>query len=512
MRHQGERRRERRGEDDEQRSPGRWEHDRFASKPTRDSHAWHGDKGNDPLPSKTLVFRGLDSAAEEEDVVAALNSHGIRSFSRVRILRNRESGFNRGFGFIDFKSIEECTHAKEAIENLPSYIYVGERYLSFHYAEEKSEERHRGPEGFSDWICGYCSELNFARRQFCIRCREEKDETATESRGEKPRRRAEVSVDDSNEPIEVVIIKGMDESSTEEDVRSSLSAYAPVRDIRLVRDKSTGASRGFCFVEFHSIEGAKQALEVSKRRPVINGRETKMAYARENKMARGGNANGSAAIEQALAIASANNSVSESSIPAGYVYNVESGYYYHAETGYYYDSRTGYFFCNGTFFYFDKNSGEYVAVESTDSSSNTNGIEKAKAGKNNDGQGDATVSQVSIGRSGEVAAPQEEALEALPLSLSSGEGKASSVGRGLLGSIAKPRKKLGLKLGTAGKRAAEEKESGGVSYAIASTSSMDSKNELDLEAMGDIEEQDGRHICTVCMRQVSHTANEMPHH
>uniref|UniRef100_A0A7S3D8B5 Uncharacterized protein n=1 Tax=Palpitomonas bilix TaxID=652834 RepID=A0A7S3D8B5_9EUKA len=72
--------------------------------------------------------------------------------------------------------------------------------------------------------------------------------------------------------------------------------------------------------------------------------------------------------------------------------------------------------------------------------------------------------------------------------------------------------KLGLKLGTAGKRAAEEKESGGVSYAIASTSSMDSKNELDLEAMGDIEEQDGRHICTVCMRQVSHTANEMPHH
>ena len=53
-----------------------------------------------------------------------------------------------------------------------------------------------------------------------------------------------------------------------------------MKDARLVRDKITGASRGFCFVEFHSEEHATHTLR-NTRDLRLDGVPVKISYARD---------------------------------------------------------------------------------------------------------------------------------------------------------------------------------------------------------------------------------------
>lgn len=55
--------------------------------------------------------------------------------------------------------------------------------------------------------------------------------------------------------------------------------YGAVKDIRLIRDKFTGMSRGFCFVEYFAVESAIAAYEAVTKRPTrIDGRVIKVSY------------------------------------------------------------------------------------------------------------------------------------------------------------------------------------------------------------------------------------------
>ncbi len=83
------------------------------------------------------------------------------------------------------------------------------------------------------------------------------------------------SAEDTTEPGPVLALRGLDPSSVEAAVRIALPAqslllllnlgrtaqiygvlseYAPIKEVRLVREKGTNISRGLCFVEFHSVE------------------------------------------------------------------------------------------------------------------------------------------------------------------------------------------------------------------------------------------------------------------
>jgi hypothetical protein len=54
-----------------------------------------------------------------------------------------------------------------------------------------------------------------------------------------------------------------------EDVLAAMAgAHAPVREVRAVRDKFTGAPRGFCFLHLHSISDAARVMQLLQaRRP-----------------------------------------------------------------------------------------------------------------------------------------------------------------------------------------------------------------------------------------------------
>ncbi|KAL3904704.1 MAG: hypothetical protein SGPRY_011188 [Prymnesium sp.] len=95
----------------------------------------------------------------------------------------------------------------------------------------------------------------------------------------------------------VLMVKGLSESTTEGDLLDAFSPFGQVKEVRLVRDRTTKATRGFSFVEFHDLESAKVRLppappiglaKATLRAPpiVIHGATARVSWARET--SRGG--------------------------------------------------------------------------------------------------------------------------------------------------------------------------------------------------------------------------------
>jgi len=76
---------------------------------------------------------------------------------------------------------------------------------------------------------------------------------------------------------------------TEEQTLAALFAEAgPVESVRLMKDKTTGLSRGFAFVEMESEDGARAAIErfndqeIEGRRLTVNEARPKPEYPQES--------------------------------------------------------------------------------------------------------------------------------------------------------------------------------------------------------------------------------------
>ncbi|CAD6236985.1 unnamed protein product [Miscanthus lutarioriparius] len=237
---------------------------------------------------------------------------------------------------------------------------------------------HRTVAAPCDWICTICGCMNFARRTSCFQCNEPRTEDAlpADATGSTPhfgRRGSDLG------PTHVLVVRGLDENADEEMLRYEFAKHAPIKDIRLVRDKFTHVSRGFAFVHFHSVEDATKALEATNGITLEkNGQVLRVAYAKSTHgPASGGSQSNSlaaAAIEAASfaqqydAIGWApkeynpddkQNSNSESqkdgdAAQSGFVWDEKSGYYYDSASGFYYDGTTG--------LYYDSNSGVWYSI------------------------------------------------------------------------------------------------------------------------------------------------------
>lgn len=49
--------------------------------------------------------------------------------------------------------------------------------------------------------------------------------------------------------------------ATEEDIRQAFAAYGDVESVNIIKDRETGRSRGFAFVEMPDSEQAKEAID-----------------------------------------------------------------------------------------------------------------------------------------------------------------------------------------------------------------------------------------------------------
>lgn len=71
--------------------------------------------------------------------------------------------------------------------------------------------------------------------------------------------------------LETVVVKNLAYDVQENEIRDLFSKFGTIKDIRLVKDYN-GRSKGFCYVEFSSIEGAKKAAQ-NDRKFELHGRE-----------------------------------------------------------------------------------------------------------------------------------------------------------------------------------------------------------------------------------------------
>jgi len=84
------------------------------------------------------------------------------------------------------------------------------------------------------------------------------------------------------EPVECrsVILRGLKTTTTEETIIDALKIFGAVEDVRIIRDKGTGESRGFAFVDFFTIEEAKAFMEYNNGSIIIDGCKIQLDYSK----------------------------------------------------------------------------------------------------------------------------------------------------------------------------------------------------------------------------------------
>ncbi|XP_076906160.1 SUPPRESSOR OF ABI3-5-like [Bidens hawaiensis] len=345
-------------------------------------------------PSATVVVKGLSQKTTEEDLHQILAEWG--PLRHVRVIKERSSGISRGFAFVDFPTSGAARRMMDKVGE--EGLAVDGRTLFFEYSKpggppfgsdgssRASYMSHKSTTLISDWMCMICGCVNFARRTSCFQCNEPRTDDAppadmTSSNHASFGKKGETG------PTHVLVVRGLDEDAAEDMIRYEFSKHAPVKELRLVKDKFTHVSRGFAFVHFNSVDDATKALEATNGTTLEkNGQVLRVAYA---KSILGPGAGASSSHSSSLAAAAieaaafsqqydaagwapkeynpddkqSNGDPKDASAPqSGFVWDEASGYYYDAASGFYYDGNTGLYYDgnNGIWYSYDHQTQQYV--------------------------------------------------------------------------------------------------------------------------------------------------------
>ncbi|XP_047092817.1 SUPPRESSOR OF ABI3-5-like isoform X1 [Lolium rigidum] len=355
-------------------------------------------------PSATVVLKGLSQKTNEDDLYQILAEWGpLRS---VRVIKERPSGVSRGFAFIDFPTVEASRKMMDSTGD--NGLLIDGRQIFFEYSSKppggdslehvtRPTYGRRNISAPCDWICTICGCMNFARRMSCFQCNEPRTDDAPPADAASStqpfgKRGSELG------PTHVLVVRGLEENADEEMLRYEFAKHAPIKDIRLVRDKFTHVSRGFAFVHFHSVEDATKALEATNGiRHEKNGQVLRVAYAKSTHGPASGSSQSNNLAAAAIEAASfaqqydavgwapkeynaedKQNSNSESqkddSAPqSGFVWDEKSGYYFDSSSGFYYDGNTGLYYDSnvGVWYSYDQKSQQYVPCNESNNSKAT---------------------------------------------------------------------------------------------------------------------------------------------
>ncbi|XP_059640050.1 SUPPRESSOR OF ABI3-5-like isoform X2 [Cornus florida] len=370
----------------------------------RDRQEQHRHEHYYVAPSATVVVKGLSQKTTEEDLYQILAEWG--PLQHIRVIKERNSGASRGFAFIDFPSVGAARAMMDELGD--DGLSVDGRKLFFEYSKptgssfgpdnvvKSGYSNHKGMTLPSDWMCTICGCINFARRKSCFQCNVGRSDDAPPA--DMASSNPALGKKGETGPTHVLVVRGLDENADEEMLRYEFSKHAPIRDLRLVRDKFTHVSRGFAFVHFHSVEDSTKALEATNGTTLEkNGQILRVAYAKSIL----GPVSGASGPSQSSSLAAAaieaatfsqqydsagwapkeyNPDDKQSTrgqeqgggeLPvkkdvlaqkSGFVWDEASGYYYDSASGFYYDGNTGLYYDgnNGIWYSYDNQKQQYV--------------------------------------------------------------------------------------------------------------------------------------------------------
>lgn len=240
-----------------------------------------GDKWVSNQPSRTIILRGLNQEIDEKIIGAELMMLGL-PVKDIRLIR-RQSGVSRGFAFVEFHNVADAQRWMEHTQGSLLLLNMYRASMAYSVTRDRgSGGRDGGNLQRNDWVCVKCLGHNFKRRDFCYNCnlpRKESEKSAKSSDGQD-----EIGTN----PCNTLIFRGLDALTTEEGLVKGLTQafrsaqLAPIKNVAVVRD-DLNTSRGFGFVEFHSVSASTNVLDsLNKMDPPleVDGKQLLINYAK----------------------------------------------------------------------------------------------------------------------------------------------------------------------------------------------------------------------------------------
>ncbi|OUM59801.1 hypothetical protein PIROE2DRAFT_14567 [Piromyces sp. E2] len=221
-----------------------------------------------------IVLQGLPGNVLDQSVQATLEALGA-SYENLKVIRDKQTGLARGFAFVKFISIE---HARQFIDTYFPFIDIEGTKVKIDYSTSTSHED-------EDWNCPQCGFLNFKRREQCYKCGVPKNAgtTQVEAALPLPGEINDGEKDIGDTPIPLLLLRYLDPISTEDTIYNSMSMIAPVKEVRLVKDRLSSVSWGFAFVEYYDLDAANSAYYyIYQNGYQIDNRQISVSYAHVN--------------------------------------------------------------------------------------------------------------------------------------------------------------------------------------------------------------------------------------
>eukprot|EP01118_Nematostelium_gracile_P013140 TRINITY_DN4928_c0_g1_i1.p1 TRINITY_DN4928_c0_g1~~TRINITY_DN4928_c0_g1_i1.p1 ORF type:complete len:503 (+),score=140.08 TRINITY_DN4928_c0_g1_i1:67-1509(+) len=311
-----------------------------------------------PTPTCTLVVKGMKTITTEATLRAFLANYG--RIEELRLLREK-NGESKGIAFIDFMGVED---AENVMKNCQGKVTLDGQSVHVDYSRPNSMNTLEHP---GDWYCSNCMKSNYARRKVCFSCQAPKPLNPTPE------------PDRSNSGI---VVKGLDPSTTEDKIRQTFSKFAPIQEIRFIKDKTTHQGKGFCFIEFNNNEDAAKAIQASAGLK-IDGKTVRVGYIQRGTMGLApeqqqwltqtqgymestynwgtNNTDAKNTPQSSPAVSDALQLIDSQDL-SQFVYDATTSYYYHANTGLYFHAEMKYYWdsFNRVYYHMDTQTGKYV--------------------------------------------------------------------------------------------------------------------------------------------------------
>ncbi len=197
--------------------------------------------------------------------------------SRFNDVDDREKQHSGNYDTADRREYreQESSRREEDFEDRIPNSRFEERYEEdsrrYSRSEDRSYRNNRYDERYNDRRSERGDDRRGGRRSERNGNRVDEDDRYGESR--------ERGSSKKEKPSRTVMLKGLNSSVTDHDIRTILQMFgAPIKDVRLVKHRDTGASRGFAFVEFQFLPDAQRWMEENQGLVVLGGQETQLVF------------------------------------------------------------------------------------------------------------------------------------------------------------------------------------------------------------------------------------------